>query len=246
MDALLIRERYKVVRVLDAREDYAFIEAVDILDREQSACLLNLYEGPLLRAYLPCFDRTRSCAAFLDMFLEGDCLVTVFRNDRGKPIDQVFFRGDRHDWRARLDYAGLLLHGALNMADLPVELSCAAMLSENVLVSEEDREIHLRFKAAPLEGMNPRELVYLTGDQLRKILLPRFDTPREQLDFLDEALGGGYATIVQLYALWQERKDHIREAYEKLEKKNFISRLISLLLGRVRRAWAGRDRGGKR
>lgn len=245
MDALLIRERYKVVRVLDARDNYAFIEAVDILDREQSTCLMNLYEGPQLRAYLPCYDRARSCASFLDMFLEGESLVTVFRDYQGKPIDQVFFRGDKHDWRTRLDYAGLLLHQALNMADLPVELSCAAMLSENVLVSEEDREIRLRFKVAPLEGMNPRELVYLTGDQLRKILLPRFNTPREQMDFLDEALGGKYVTIVQLYSLWREWKGRIQEAYEKLEKKNFISRLISLLIGRVKRMPAGRNRGGK-
>lgn len=246
MDALLIRERYKVVRVLEARENYAFVQAVDILDREQSACLLNLYEGPLLRAYLPCFDRTRSCAAFLEMFLEGESLVTVFRDCRGKPIDQVFFRGDRHDWQTRLDYAELLLHQALNMADLPAELSCAAMLSENVLVSEDDREVSLRFKVAPLEGMNPRELVYLTGDQLRKILLPRFDTPGEQMDFLDAALGGGCAGIVQLYSLWREREGRIREAYEKLEKKNFVSRWLSLLLGRVKRRLAGRNRGGKR
>lgn len=245
MDALLIRERYKVVRVLDAREDYAFVQAVDILDREQSTYLLNLYEGPLLRAYLPCFERTRSCAAFLEMFLEGDSLVTVFREFHGKPIDQVFFRGDGHDWRTRLDYAEMLLHQALNMADLPAELSCAAMLSENILVSEDDREINFRFKVAPVEGMNPRELVYLTGDQLRKILRPRFSTPREQMDFLDEATGGKYATIVQLYSLWRERKERIREACEKLEKKNFVSRLISLALGRIRRMLAGRDRGGK-
>ena len=59
MDALLVRERYKVVRVIDSREDYAFAEAVDILDRETGSCLLNLYEGPLLRRYLPCFDHLK-------------------------------------------------------------------------------------------------------------------------------------------------------------------------------------------
>ena len=35
VDAMLVRERYKVVRVADSREDYAFAEAVDILDREK-------------------------------------------------------------------------------------------------------------------------------------------------------------------------------------------------------------------
>ena len=56
MEALLIQERYKVVRVLDARAGYAFVQAVDILDREQNAYLLNIYEGELLRAYLPGFS----------------------------------------------------------------------------------------------------------------------------------------------------------------------------------------------
>lgn len=239
MDTLLVRERYKIVRVLDAWEDYAFAEAVDILDREQSACLLNIYEGPLLRSYLPCFDRVRGCPGFRGMFLEGESLVTVFEPCRGKPIDLVFYRGARFDWRTRLDYAEKLLHRALSMADLPAEVSCAAMLSENVLISETDREIRLCFKIIPLEGMNPRELVYLVGDQLGKILLPQADTPGEQLDFLDEAAGGGCGTIVQLYSLWRERQGRIQAAYEELEKMNFVRRWLSLLWGRVKRRMTG-------
>ena len=38
MDTMLVRERYKVVQVLDVRENYAFVEAVDILDREKNSC----------------------------------------------------------------------------------------------------------------------------------------------------------------------------------------------------------------
>lgn len=111
MDALLVRERYKVVRVIDSREDYAFAEAVDILDRETGSCLLNLYEGPLLRRYLPCFDHLKGCAAFQAMFLEGESLVAVFRDCSGTPIDQVFYLGDDHSWRDRLYYAGQLCPG---------------------------------------------------------------------------------------------------------------------------------------
>ena len=173
MGAMLVRERYKVVWVLDAREDYAFAEAVDILDREKGACLLNIYEGPLLRAYLPCFDQMQNCPAFRGMFLDGESLVTVFDTCGGEPIDRVFYRGDHHDWRTRLDYAERLLHQALSMADLPPEVSCAAMLSENVRIDLKGDTLALRFQVVPLEGMNPRELVYLTCDQLRKILLPR-------------------------------------------------------------------------
>ena len=119
MDTLLVRERYKLVRVLETRENYACAEAVDILDREKRSCLLNIYEGPLLRAFLPCFDRLSACPEFQGMFLEGESLVTVFDDCGGVPIDQVFYRGDRHSWQTRLDYAEKLLHLALSMADFP-------------------------------------------------------------------------------------------------------------------------------
>ena len=64
MDTILVRERYKVVQVLTVQENYAFVEAVDILDREKTSYLLNIYEGPLLRTYLPCFDQLKTCSDF--------------------------------------------------------------------------------------------------------------------------------------------------------------------------------------
>lgn len=239
MGAMLVRERYKVIWVLDAREDYAFAEAVDILDREKNACLLNIYEGPLLRAYLPCFDQMQNCPAFRGMFLDGESLVTVFDTCRGEPIDRVFYRGDRHDWKSRLDYAEQLLHQALSMADLPPAVSCAAMLSENVRIDLKNDTLALRFQVVPLEGMNPRELVYLTCDQLRKILLPRFASPLEELALLDELDQGSCRNVVQLYALWREREGGVRAAYEALDKKNFFRRWCTLLWGRFKR-WAAR------
>ena len=51
MESLLIRERYKIVRVIAMQPDYALLEAVDISDRETPSCLLNLYEGELLHRY---------------------------------------------------------------------------------------------------------------------------------------------------------------------------------------------------
>ena len=242
METLLVRERYKVVRVLEVRENYACAEAVDILDREKRACLLNLYEGPLLRAYLDCFDRLSACHGFQGMFLEGESLVSVFADCGGVPIDQVFYRGDRHDWNTRLEYAEKLLHLVLNMADLPPEVSCAALLSENVRVDEKSGELCLRFRVTPLEGMNPREVVFLACDQVRKILHSRFSSPREELEFLDELERGGCRNAVQLYALWREREEPIREAYRALEKKSFFRRWCALLWGRVRRRAARRKR----
>lgn len=242
MEAMLVRERYKVVRVSDVRENYAFAEAVDILDREKSGCLLNLYEGPLLRAYLHCFDQMAACPAFLRIFLEGESLVTVFQDCAGTPIDQVFYRGDKHDWQTRLEYAEKLFHQALNMADLPPEVSCAVFLSENLLVDEKNRELRLRYHVLPLEGMNPRELVYLTCDQVKKILLSRFSSPRAELEFLDELDRGICLNVVQLYALWRERSQEIQTAYEKLYRKNFFWRWCTLVWGRIRWYVARRKR----
>ncbi len=42
METVLIRERYKVVQVLEAGGDYAFAETVDITDRRK-CCALDQY-----------------------------------------------------------------------------------------------------------------------------------------------------------------------------------------------------------
>lgn len=243
MDTMLVRERYKVVRVPDVRENYAFAEAVDILDREKRGCILNFYEGPLLRTYLDCFDKMAPCPAFQGMFLEGESLVTVFQDCGGLPIDRVFYRGDRHTWQSRLDYAEQLFHQALNMADLPPAVSCAVFLSENLLVDEKSGELSPRYHVIPLEGMNPRELVYLTGDHAHKILLSRFASPRAELEFLDELERGTCTNVVQLYSLWRTRSQEIRAAYEALEKQNFFRRWCALLWGRIR--WSAARRKGR-
>ena len=234
MDAILVRERYKVVRVTDSREDYAFAEAVDILDREMPGCLLNLYEGPLLRRYLPYFHQMEGFAALQGIFLDGKSLVAVSRDCGGVPIDQVFFLGDSHGWRERLYYAGELCRQVLNLADVAPDVACALLLSDNVRVDEKDRRICLRFHVLPMEGMNGREAVYLAGDQIYKILHPRMSSPREELTFLDELRAGQCVSVVQLYSLWRGWEEKIRQAYEAMEKKNFIRRWFGLLLGRIR------------
>ncbi len=234
MDALLVRERYKVIRVLAAQADFVCVQAVDIMDREVRSCLLNIYEGSLLREYLSCFDRLRGCPSFLDMFLEGDSLVTVFEDREGATIDQVFYLEDRWAWRERLDYADQLLAQALNMADMPAPVSCAAMLSENVLVDVNSARLQLRFRVLPLEGMEPRELVYLTCDQLRKILRPRFVSPWEEMELLDELDRRPPEGVVQLYALWRARREGIQAAYEAQEGMNFFSRFFHRLLTQIK------------
>lgn len=231
---MLIRERYKVVRVLDVRENYAFLEAVDIQDREKKACYLNLYEGPLLRTYLDCFDKLKDYPDYRGMFVSGETLVTVFDHCGGTGIDDVFLRGAEHDWSTRLQYAEMFLNKALSLANLPFEISCAMLLSDNVRVDMAGARVLLRGHIAPLSGMNARELALLAGDHVKKILLPGFWSPMEELEFLDKVERGTCSNIVRLYGLWREYRDPIREAYEKLSDMNPISRWLKLLWKTVR------------
>lgn len=97
MNTVLIRERYKVVRVLYSEPDYAFVEAVDIQERETPTRQINLYEGELLHRYgrLCAGIDPADCPAFQGMFLCGDTLAAVFEDCEGKTIDQVFYKGDQ-------------------------------------------------------------------------------------------------------------------------------------------------------
>ena len=235
METVLIRERYKVVRMLESAPGYAFLEAVDILDREKSACLLNVYEGELRSVYMPFFDRLKSCPSFLEMFMDGGRLVLAFADCRGQTIDRVFYRGASIPWRTRLTYADLLFREALALADLPPAVSCAAMLSENIFVDTTVERVRLRFKAAPMGEMNPRELALLTGDQMKKILLRRFSSPTAELDFLDMLDRGEAKSIVQLYGLWKNRREDIRADYEAREAKGWFRRFLRMVWTHLRR-----------
>ncbi len=228
METMLIRERYKVICVQEAEDEYAFLEAVDIQDREKSTCLLNIYEGSLRPVYLNCFDRMDDCEDFRGMFVQGESVVAVFESRTGTNIDQVFYRGADHSWETRLDFTELVLHKALSLSSLPPEISCAAMLSENLLVDLDGR-VMTRWHVSPLEGMNGRELACLAIDQVKKILLARFASPREELEFLERLDSGEYTSMAQVYSLWRGSRADIRQGYETLEKKNFFKRWFSLL-----------------
>lgn len=243
METMLIKERYKVIRALDAQENYAFLETVDIKDRDKSACLLNLYEAELLPVYLDVFDRLEACPAYQGSFIADGTLVSVFEHSEGTSIDQVFYRGAKVDWQARLEFAELLLHSALSMANYPPEISCAVMLSENLLTDLPGRRLRFRWKILPMEGMNGRELVYLTVDQLQKILIKRFESPMEELEFLLRLEHGECRSVVRLYSLWRESKDAIAAAYAAREQKNIIKRWFSDLWKCIKWKWKQRQRG---
>lgn len=243
METGLIRERYKVIRMLDSAPGYTFLAVVDILDREKKTCLLNVYEGDLRPLYMPYFDRLRGCPDFLEMFMDGEKLVLAFADCEGQTIDRVFCRGISVPWQTRLTYADLLFREALALADLPPAISCAAMLSENVFVDTTTERVRLRFKAVPMGEMNPRELALLTGDQMKKILLRRVVSPPAELAYLDLLDRGEAKNIVQMYGMWKTHREKIQAAYEEMEKKTLLHRGAILLWTNLKRWLRKKKRG---
>ena len=242
MNTMLIRERYKVVRVLESDAQYACVEAVDIQERETPSRLVNLYEGALLHRYgrICTAIAPAECPSLRGMFLTGETLAVVFDDCGGTPIDQVFHRGDAWPWRQRLEWAGRLLHRALELANLPPEAACAALLSDNVLLDVGAKQVRLRFLLRPLPELTARELVLLAGDQVKKILPRRWNSLEAQLDFLEELDAGVFRSIVPLYARWREAEAAIRAEREAYEKRTFVGRGLQLLRLRLRRLRKGR------
>ena len=237
METILIRERYKVVRILYAAEDYMLAEAVDIQDRDTPVCLVNLYGGELLHRYGKIYVdlHPERCPAFQRVFLEKKTLVSVFSDAGGEPIDRLFFRGDRWNWRERLDCAEQLLYAALLLEDLPSEIGCAALRSENVLISDRGKSVRLRFAVFPMPEMNGRELALMAGDQVRKILPGRMTAPEEELAFLKRLRQGAYPSVVAMYSAWREARGTIQAAYEEWEQKHLLQKGLTLLKRVVKR-----------
>ena len=238
MDSLLIRERYKVVRVIAAQPDYALLEAVDISDRETPSCLLNLYEGELLHRYarICAGIRKEDCPAFRGMFLEKGTLVAAFERSSGEPIDRLFYRGDEWKWEDRLEYAELMLHRALTFANLPPEVSCAALLSDNLLIDLKNKRVNIRWMLQPMEEMNAREAALIAADQVRKILPPSLRAGKEEQKWMDQLEAGTLRNVVALYGAWREAVDAIREEREAFERKGFMRRGLIMLGRAIRRS----------
>ena len=231
MESMLIRERYKVARVLWARRDYALVEAADIQERETPIRLLNLYEGEFLHRYgrICSAIRKEDCPAFHGMFLENNTLAVVFDECKGVRIDDVFFHGDKWSWRERLDYAELVLHHALSLSTLPPEVACAAMLSENLLFDTERKTLVSRYMILPMEPLNGRELALLSGDQILKILPRRLSCGKCERAFQDSLERGEYPSIVPLYSAWRKARNEITKEREAFESSNLLIRGFSML-----------------
>ena len=231
----LILGQYKVIRVLKLRNDYAAVQAVDILDRQQSMRLLNIYEGAAARRYAQVFLDIGFCPEFLGTRLDGESLIAVFQWKDAPLIDSVFFADSGQDWRVRLDYAELLFRLVLRVWDQPAELGCAAMRSSNLCVLGMDEKFWVNYCIEPTEEkISKREIICLAGDQAKKILLQSWNTEPEQRRFLLELTGGRWKDAVKLNSAWNVARGQIEAAYEKREARLFIRRTFGRILMNIR------------
>lgn len=244
VDAILIRSRYKVTHIQYAQDQYAALQAVDLESREKREYLLNVYEGELVKSYVDSFDRLRHCAAYHGLFMDQGSLVALFDAVGGTPIDQVFFKGAEVTWQERVDAAQALFHLGLSISDYPPEIACAALLSENLRFWPKEGRLEVHYQVRPMEGMNQREEALLLLDQVKKVLLRRYASPKAEIRFLDSLEKQVFLTPVALYSHWSMAKEEIIADYEALEARSSLQRALYLFfqnVGRLaKRIWKGR------
>lgn len=236
MEGGIKKARYRVTHTLYSEKDYEAVSCVDVESREKTEYLINVYTGDAVRRYVGCYDRLSHCPAFHGIFLSDGALNAVFDLCGGKPIDEVFRRGAELDWHVRMQFAQELFHIGLSISDYPPEIACAALLSENLRVFQEEARMAVRYMVRPMDGMNQREEAFLLIDQAKKILLRRFSPPKKEINFLDELEENAFASPVALYALWNERKDAISKDYEALYAKPSLARVLYLTFQNIGRA----------
>ena len=230
MNTLLPRGQYKVTCVLYAEGPYAALLAVDILSREKTEYLLNVYEGAYVKPYIRSYNALRNCDSFRELFVWKESLVVVFQFRQGTPIDQVFYKGAQVDWHFRMKAAADLFRQLLLLADTPPEIGCAVLLSDNIQVFPLEDCVSVNYMIRPLGEMNQRELVFLLSDQIQKVLELRWGSPLVERDFVRELSSGTLKTVVGAYGRWAQAEPVIRAAYEGLEKRTFVGRMLHLAL----------------
>ena len=237
----LILGQYKVIRVLKMQENYAAVQAVDILDRQQSIRLLNIYEGAVAHRYAQVYMAVRHCPEFLGTRLDGESLIAIFEWRDAPLIDSVFFADSGQSWPNRLNYAELLFRLALRLCDQPAELGCAALRSSNLCVMSLEEKLWVNFCVEPTEiKLTQREMLCLVGDQAKKILLQNWNTELPQRRFLTELVGGRWKDAIALNSAWNTVRPQIEEAYITRENRSLIRRAFGRLIMNIR--WRREER----
>ncbi|MDR0857915.1 MAG: hypothetical protein LBN97_02675 [Oscillospiraceae bacterium] len=238
----VIKAKYKVTQILGLRKDYTALSAVNIIERERGEYILNVYESESLsRRYAAIYAELLHCPEFIEFFLLDNALIAVFKATIGKPIDDVFCKGANPPpaakgeaaWQTRLHYAEALMHLALTISDFPLEISCAALLSENLYV--DNNTLQVRYAVSPLAAADKREFSYLLGDQMFKILLPAVSAPKQLNEFLKKFYSEEPDSITKLYSEWRGLLPETIKAYNEFFAKTLPARGIAVIKNTLKR-----------
>ena len=220
MKTMLVRGRYKVVQVLETAPNYLCAQVVDIAERERPTRLLNLYHGTLAGQYAGIYAAMPQNAVFCGWFMVDNGLAAVFVPPCGQPVD----RNQSLDWRARMDYADKFVQLALNMADWPPEISCAAWELDNIRMDGDNQRVGLRFVVRPVADASAENLPKRVGELLQTILLSRFAQGDAEATFCARLRADLFHSIVPLYAAWKQAASQMIQEYEALEHELHFKR----------------------
>lgn len=229
MKGILIRERYKVVRVLRAEPGFAAVEAVDIQERERPDCLVNLYDGEALRRCSRFYAglRQEDCPSFRKLVLDGEnkTLAVVFERPQGIPFPAFLNSEKKMKREQRLEWTERILHAALTLNNLPWEMACAALEPENLLLRPDEKRAELRFMVPPPAGGEERPERAAAGRVLSLLSYRQCATVAETA-FLDRLRAGDFGSLAELYAFWRRTEEAIEEETAKTSQLSLLRRLI--------------------
>ena len=229
MNTLIVKGKYKVIRILRTEEHYAACEAVDISDPGNGKVILNIYDGELIKPYIGYIEGLRHCAEYIEMFLSDESAVAAFRYTEGKNIDTVFFMGHKVPALECFECADRLIEKAIAISDYPSNVSCPLLMTDQLLYEKNQKDFKFLYMIVPLSEMNERELCLLLEDQLKKILAIRYDTPLKLRRFVREMEGTSFETVIRLSSFWHAERAEIREEIEDFSNKGFLARTFGII-----------------
>ena len=229
MDTLIVKGKYKVIRILRTEEHYAACEAVDISDPGNGKVILNIYDGELIKPYIGYIEGLRHCADYIEMFLSDESAVAAFRYTEGKNIDTVFFMGHKVPALECFECADRLIEKAIAVSDYSPNVSCPLLMTDQLLYEKNQKDFKFLYMIVPLPEMNERELCLLLEDQLKKILVIRYDTPLQMRRFVRKMEGASFETVIRLSSVWHAERTQIREEIEALSEKGFLARIFDII-----------------
>lgn len=239
---LFIKKRYRVTQTLAAQEDYAAFLAVDVEDRDNRRVLINVYEGESRKHYVQQLSSVTNVPEFGGITMDGRSLCAFFTHFDGPGINDVFYRGAKHDWQTRLFYAGELFHLALRLSQTVPEIGCAAFRSENLIVKTEEERLVVNCVLRPVPYASQREMVFLLIDQVLKVLLTRWDSAPKEVEFTTVLAASEFSSIPALYSYWLEYERAIRAQYTAIDKKSSFHKFFYRLFQNIGRMFSRKMR----